>query len=128
VVTIKPRFARLIGEACAQGSLRKRRSRLGPYSRSVKHSRHASETFGRARTHRVTADEFRPPPSSQLISRWKEAMDVPNTVEITMTMRGFEVTMGERVTRFPSIEDALDFAQQRLRHAQEVRELSWRFE
>ncbi len=53
---------------------------------------------------------------------------MPNTVEITMTMRGFEVTMGERVTRFPSIEDALDFAQQRLRYAQELRELSWSVE
>jgi hypothetical protein len=55
-------------------------------------------------------------------------MDVPKTVEITMTLRGFEVAMGGRVTRFPTIEDALAFAQQRLRWAQEVRELSWRCE
>jgi hypothetical protein len=53
---------------------------------------------------------------------------VPNTVEITMTMRGFEVAMGGRVTRFPSIEDALSFAQQRLQWAKELRELSWRCE
>src|SRR5207253_2376667 len=30
LLTIKPRFARLIGKACAHGSLRKRRSRLHP--------------------------------------------------------------------------------------------------
>lgn len=53
---------------------------------------------------------------------------MPNTVEIAMTMRGFEVTTGGRVTRFPNIEDALDYAQQRLRWAQELREMSWRCE
>jgi hypothetical protein len=55
-------------------------------------------------------------------------MDVPNTIEITMTMGGFEVAMGGRVTRFPSIEAALEFAQQRLRWAAELRELSRRCE
>jgi hypothetical protein len=53
---------------------------------------------------------------------------VPNTVEITMTMRGFEVTMGGRVTRFPNIEDAVNFAHQRLQWAKDLRELSWRCE
>ena len=53
---------------------------------------------------------------------------MPNTVEITMTMRGFEVTMGGRVTRFPNIEDAVNFAQQRLQWAKDLRELSWRCE
>jgi hypothetical protein len=51
---------------------------------------------------------------------------MPNTVEITMTMRGFEVTMGGRVTRFPSIEAAMTFAQQRLQWAEELRELKRR--
>jgi hypothetical protein len=56
----------------------------------------------------------------------EEARDVPNSIEITMTMRGFEVTMGGRVTRFPSIEDAMTFAQQRLQWAEELRELKRR--
>jgi hypothetical protein len=53
---------------------------------------------------------------------------VPDTVEITMTMRGFEVMTGGRVTRFPNIQDALDFAQRRLQRAEELRELSRRCE
>ena len=53
---------------------------------------------------------------------------MPNTVEITMTMRGFEVTTGGRVTRFPSIEDAIGFVQQRLQWAEELRELKRRVE
>ena len=53
---------------------------------------------------------------------------MPNTIEITMTLRGFEVTTGGRVTRFPSIEDAVEYAQQRLQWAKELRELSWRCE
>jgi hypothetical protein len=51
---------------------------------------------------------------------------MPNTVEITMTMRGFEVTMGSQVTRFPSIEAAMTYAQQRLQWAEELRELKRR--
>jgi hypothetical protein len=53
---------------------------------------------------------------------------VPGTVEITMTLRGFEVTTGGHVARFPNIEAALDFAQRRLQWAKELRELSWRCE
>lgn len=51
---------------------------------------------------------------------------MPNTVEITMTMRGFEVTMGGRVTRFPNVEAAVTYAQQRLQWAEELRELKRR--
>lgn len=58
----------------------------------------------------------------------EEATGVPNTIEITLTLRGFEVTTAGRVTRFPSIEDALDYAQQRLRRAEDLRELSRRCE
>ena len=57
-----------------------------------------------------------------------EARNVPGTVEITMTLRGFEVTAGGRVARFPNIEAAMDFAQQRLQWAKELRELSRRCE
>lgn len=53
---------------------------------------------------------------------------MPGTIEITMTLRGFEVSTGGRVARFPSIEAALDFAQQRLQWAKELRELSRRCE
>lgn len=50
------------------------------------------------------------------------------SVEITMTMRGFEVRTGGRASRFPTIEAALEFASQRLHWANEIRELSRRCE
>jgi hypothetical protein len=53
---------------------------------------------------------------------------VPNTIEIKTTMRGFAVTTGERTASFPTIEDVLDFARQRLRLEQELRELARRCE
>ncbi len=55
-------------------------------------------------------------------------MDVPRTVEITITAQGFDVALAGRVTRFVSLEDAVDFAQQKLRSAQQLRELSRRCE
>lgn len=42
-----------------------------------------------------------------------------------MTLRGFEVNLGGRVSQVPTIEDALDFAQKRLHRAMRLRELSW---
>lgn len=51
-----------------------------------------------------------------------------NTVEITMTPRGYEVRMGARVSRFASIEDAIGFASERLHWAHELRDLSRRCE
>lgn len=51
-----------------------------------------------------------------------------SAVEIKMTAGGFEVTAGGHTLRFPKVDDALDFAQQRLRHAQHVRDLSTRCE
>jgi hypothetical protein len=53
---------------------------------------------------------------------------VTNTIEIKMTVRGVEVTTGGRTASFPSVDDALDFAQQRLRRAEQLRELSARCE
>ncbi len=53
---------------------------------------------------------------------------MPNEVEIKMTMRGFEVTIGGRTARFPHLDEACDFAQQRLRQAQQLRELAARCE
>lgn len=55
-------------------------------------------------------------------------MDVPSTVEIKMTMRGFDVIVGTRVTRFPTVEAAVSFAQEKLRWAEELREMSRRCE
>jgi hypothetical protein len=51
-----------------------------------------------------------------------------NKVEITMTPRGFDVTTGTHTSHFPSIADAVDFAQRRLQQAQDLRELSARCE
>lgn len=53
---------------------------------------------------------------------------MPNTVEITMTRRGFEVTVGERTAAFSTLGDAFDFAQQRLARAVALRELKERCE
>jgi hypothetical protein len=53
---------------------------------------------------------------------------MPNTVEITMAPRGWEVRMGTRVTRFASVEDALEFASERLNWAHELRALKQRCE
>lgn len=53
---------------------------------------------------------------------------MPTTVEITMTGQGFEVTTGGQSARFPTIDDAWEFARQRLRRAQELRELAARCE
>ena len=56
------------------------------------------------------------------------ARDMPNTVEITMAPRGWEVRMGARVSRFANVEDTLEFASQRLHWARELRELKQRCE
>ena len=53
---------------------------------------------------------------------------MPNTVEITMTFRGYEVRTGTRVSRFASLEDALEFASQKLHWASDLRDLSQRCE
>jgi hypothetical protein len=53
---------------------------------------------------------------------------MPNGVEITMTPRAWEVRTGAGVSRFASIEDALEFAAQRLHWARELRELKQRCE
>ena len=53
---------------------------------------------------------------------------MPKTVEITMTPGGYEVRMGSQVNRFPSVEDALDFASQRLNWAIHLRDLKQRCE
>jgi hypothetical protein len=45
-----------------------------------------------------------------------------------MTTSGFEVTVGLNTTRFPQLDDAFAFAQQRLRDIQRIRELSNRCE
>ena len=58
----------------------------------------------------------------------KAVTTMPDTVEIAMTARGFEVTVGGHTARFPSIDDAFEFAQRRLRHAKDLRELSARCE
>lgn len=49
-------------------------------------------------------------------------------VEIGMTPSGFEVTIGGRSDRFALLDEALVVAQEWLRRAQEVRELSTRIE
>ncbi len=46
------------------------------------------------------------------------------TVEIGMTPSGFEVTIGGRSDRFAGLDEALVVAQEWLRRAQELRELS----
>lgn len=51
-----------------------------------------------------------------------------NAIEIKMTRRGFEVTTGSRTSAFSKMEQALDFAQQRLQHALTLREISDRCE
>ena len=51
-----------------------------------------------------------------------------NTIEITMTRRGFDVRMGARTATFPQLQDAVRFAEQRLEHFARVRELSDRCE
>jgi hypothetical protein len=53
---------------------------------------------------------------------------MPSTIEITMTRRGFEVRASGRTTRFPTLDEAVGFAQQRLQHAYELRDLSARCE
>jgi hypothetical protein len=53
---------------------------------------------------------------------------VPNTIEITTTTRGFEVSAGGHTVHVPTIEDAFAFARQRLQLAQQLRELSARCE
>jgi hypothetical protein len=53
---------------------------------------------------------------------------VLNTIEITTTTRGFEVSSGEHTVRVATIEDAFAFARQRLQLAQQLRELSLRCE
>lgn len=49
-------------------------------------------------------------------------------IEIKMTTRGFEVTTRGRTAAFPSMDEAFDFAQQRLHEAWCVREISRRCE
>lgn len=51
-----------------------------------------------------------------------------STIEIKLGMRGFEVTIAGRTDRFRTIDEALEFTRQRLRLAEEVRELSMRCE
>jgi hypothetical protein len=53
---------------------------------------------------------------------------VLKTVEIGMTPSGFEVTIGGRSDRFARLDEALVVAQEWLRRAQELRELSTRIE
>ena len=48
---------------------------------------------------------------------------MPNELTITMTSRGFEVRLGTHVSQFPSVKDAVEFAQERLRYAVELRNL-----
>ncbi len=50
------------------------------------------------------------------------------TVEISMTPSGFEVTIAGRSERFAILDQALVVAQEWLRRAQELRELSTRIE
>lgn len=51
-----------------------------------------------------------------------------SAIEIRLGPRDFQVTTGGQTARFRTIDEALDFARQRLRLAQEVRELSMRCE
>jgi hypothetical protein len=53
---------------------------------------------------------------------------MPDTVEITMAPRGWDVRMGAQVSRFANIEDAVEFASQRLHWARELRDLKQRCE
>jgi len=53
---------------------------------------------------------------------------MPNTIEVTMTRRGFEVKAGGRTMAFSTMSDAFDFAQQRLQHAWQLRALKDRCE
>lgn len=53
---------------------------------------------------------------------------VTSTIEIRMTPAGFDVTVSGRTVRFPRMDEALQFAERRLRHAQNLRELSARCE
>jgi hypothetical protein len=78
--------------------------------------------FVRCRLVRVSFDAFVDE------GRSNGATDMPNTVEIIIAPRGWEVRMGARVSRFASIEDALEFASQRLNWARELRELKQRCE
>ncbi len=50
------------------------------------------------------------------------------TVEIEMTLSGFEVTIGGRSDKFALLDEALVVAQEWLRRAQELRELSARID
>ena len=47
-----------------------------------------------------------------------------STLQIRMTPRGFEVATATQTIGFPTIETALQFAQERLERARAVRELS----
>jgi hypothetical protein len=49
---------------------------------------------------------------------------MPKTVEIRMTLGGFEVAVGGRIEKFSCLEDAVAFAHDRLGRAQQLRELS----
>jgi hypothetical protein len=49
-------------------------------------------------------------------------------VEIKMTRRGFDVSFAGRTSSFPQMDKALEFAQERLRRAVELRDLSARCE
>ncbi|HZC72661.1 MAG TPA: hypothetical protein VE442_18330 [Jatrophihabitans sp.] len=51
-----------------------------------------------------------------------------NTVEITMTQRGYEVTAAGRTADFRRLEDAVGFARQRMERAQALRELKTRID
>ena len=51
-----------------------------------------------------------------------------NAVEITMTRRGYEVSAGGHKAAFSALSDALAFAQQRLQHASDLRDLRARCE
>jgi hypothetical protein len=53
---------------------------------------------------------------------------MPNAVEIRMTRRGFEVRMGVSTTAFADMGSAITFAQQRLEHAWQLRDLKERCE
>jgi hypothetical protein len=53
---------------------------------------------------------------------------MPGAIEIKMTTRGFEVTMRGRTAAFPRMDEAFDFAQQRLQEAWQLREVSRRCE
>ena len=73
-------------------------------------------------------DEYLPTGPSQLMHGREGAIDMPNTIEITMTRRGFEVTVAGRTALFPTIDEVLGYTQQRLRRAHELREMSARCE